>query len=198
MNRTLRLAAALGAATVLGSTAYAEQGDWLARARVINVRPDASSASLNLDADNQSTLELDFSYFVRKNVALELILATRSHNVSANGSRIGEVTLLPPTLTVQYHFAPEATFRPYVGAGLNYTRFYDINLSNGTLTVDKRSWGPALQVGADIAINKQWFFNVDVKKLWIETDVINATTRVVATNFKINPVILGVGVGMKF
>lgn len=192
------VAAAMGLGMLVSGAAYAEKGDWLARARIIQIAPQASSDRLNLNADNQTTLELDFSYFVTRNVALELILATKKHNITSNGARIGEVAHLPPTLTVQYHFAPEADFRPYVGAGLNYTRFYDVNLSGGTLTTDKSSWGPALQLGADIPITKKFFFNVDVKKLWIKTDIVNASTRAVAANFKIDPVIYGVGVGMKF
>jgi outer membrane protein len=184
---------------VTGGVAQAAQGDWLARARVINISPDASSSALNLDASNETTLELDFTYFVTRNIGLELILATKKHGITSAGAPIGDVSLLPPTLTLQYHFAPDSpSFRPYVGAGINYTRFYDINLLNGTATVDKSSWGGALQFGADFPINKTFFLNVDVKKIWIDTDVKLIATGATAANFKINPVVFGVGVGMKF
>ncbi|MCE2998742.1 MAG: outer membrane beta-barrel protein [Betaproteobacteria bacterium] len=184
---------------VTGGVAQAAQGDWLARARVINISPDASSSALNLDASNETTLELDFTYFVTRNIGLELILATKRHTITSNGAGIGDVSLLPPTLTVQYHFAPDSpSFRPYVGAGINYTRFYDINLLNGAATVDKSSWGGAIQLGADFPINKTFFINVDVKKIWIDTDVKLIATGATAANFKINPVIFGLGVGMKF
>ncbi len=72
-------------AGMLGGTVYAAQGDWLGRARVININPDASSSALNLDVDTQTTLELDFSYFLTNNLALELILATKKHEVTAGG-----------------------------------------------------------------------------------------------------------------
>lgn len=184
---------------VTGGVAQAAQGDWLARARVINISPDASSSALNLDASNETTLELDFTYFVTRNIGLELILATKKHTITSNGAGIGDVSLLPPTLTVQYHFAPDSpSFRPYVGAGVNYTRFYDINLLNGAATVDKSSWGGAIQLGADFPVNKTFFINVDVKKIWIDTDVKLTATGATAANFKINPVIFGLGVGMKF
>ncbi|MFN9490843.1 MAG: OmpW/AlkL family protein [Betaproteobacteria bacterium] len=184
---------------VTGGVAQAAQGDWLARARVINISPDASSSALNLDASNETTLELDFTYFVTRNIGLELILATKRHTITSNGAGIGDVSLLPPTLTVQYHFAPDSpSFRPYVGAGVNYTRFYDISLLNGAATVDKSSWGGAIQLGADFPINKTFFINVDVKKIWIDTDVKLIATGATAANFKINPVIFGLGVGMKF
>jgi outer membrane protein len=181
------------------SVASAAQGDWLGRARVININPDASSSALNLNASTETTLELDFSYFLTGNVALELILATKQHDITSVGAPIGEVSLLPPTLTLQYHFAPDsASFRPYVGAGVNYTRFYDINLLGGAATVNNSSWGGALQIGADFPINKTFFLNVDVKKIWIDTDVKLTATGATVANFDINPVIVGVGVGMKF
>ena len=192
----------IAVALVIGSAssvASAAQGDWLGRARVININPDASSSALNLNASTETTLELDFSYFLTGNVALELILATKQHDITSAGAPIGEVSLLPPTLTLQYHFAPDsASFRPYVGAGVNYTRFYDINLLGGAATVNNSSWGGALQIGADFPINKTFFLNIDVKKIWIDTDVKLTATGATVANFDINPVIVGVGVGMKF
>lgn len=190
------IAGMVAVAAFAGGAAQAAQGDWLARARVIHINPDVSSSALNIDVDSRTTVELDFSYFVTKNLALELILATAKHDVTAGGVAIGSVKHLPPTLTLQYHFAPDAAFRPYVGAGLNYTRFYDVNLGGGTITVDRNSWGGALQAGADIQITKAVFLNVDVKKIWIETDV--KAAGVTVANLKVNPVVLGVGLGMKF
>ncbi len=197
MMKQVMAALACAGALALG-TAQAAQGDWLGRVRVINIDPDASSSALNLDVNSKVAPELDFSYFVTNNLALELILATRRHEVTAGGVPVGSVKHLPPTVLLQYHFLPDQQFRPYVGAGLNYTRFYDVNLGGGTITVDKSSWGPAIQAGMDIAINKQFFFNIDVKKIWMDTDVKAAATGAPLANLKINPVIFGIGVGMKF
>jgi outer membrane protein len=198
MKRWILVPVALAIALASG-VASAAQGDWLGRARVISINPDASSSALNLDASTETTLELDFTYFVTHNLGLELILATKKHDITAGGTPVGDVALLPPTLTLQYHFAPDSpSFRPYVGAGINYTKFYDINLGSGTLTVDTSSWGGALQIGADFPINKQFFFNVDLKKIWIDTDVKTVATGATAANFKINPLVIGLGIGMKF
>ncbi len=195
MKRWFWVALVIG---LTSSIASAAQGDWLGRARLINISPDASSSALSLDASTENTLELDFSYFVTSNVALELILATKKHDISSAGAPIGDVSLLPPTLTLQYHFAPNGAFRPYVGAGINYTRFYDDNLLGGAATVDNSSWGGALQVGVDIPLNKTFFLNIDLKKIWIDTDVKLTATGATVANFDINPVILGIGIGMKF
>lgn len=189
---------ALLAISLACGTANAAQGDWLGRARVVNINPDASSSALNLDVNTKTTLELDFSYFLTGNVAMELILATKKHDVTASGAPLGSVALLPPTLTLQYHFAPDGAFRPYVGAGINYTRFYDVSLGGGAFTVERNSWGGALQAGVDIPLNRTFFLNIDIKKIWIDTDVKAAASGAVVANLKINPVILGVGLGMKF
>ncbi|MBI2509129.1 MAG: OmpW family protein, partial [Betaproteobacteria bacterium] len=102
----------------------------------------------------------------------------------------------PPTLTLQYHFTPEAKWRPYVGVGVNYTRFTDPDLAGG-LTVDRNSWGAALQAGIDIEVTKRFFVNLDVKKVFIDTKVKTAAGAFV-TKLDIDPVIVGVGVGWKF
>lgn len=183
---------------ILASTvASADQGDWLVRARAISVQPQESS-SLGLSVDNALVPEVDFSYFVTKNVALELILGTSRHEVSLGSSSLGKVSVLPPTLTAQYHFAPDATVRPYVGAGVNYTRFYSNDLKVGAQNVelDNNSWGGALQAGVDIAVGKNSFINLDIKKIYIKTDVALAGTKI--DTLKLDPLVLGVGYGMKF
>jgi outer membrane protein len=193
-------AAIAGAALVMALPVQAEQGDWLARLRLLQIRPDVSSSIGILDVSNEVVPEVDFSYFFTENIAAELILSTRSHTVSVGGADIGKVSHLPPTLTLQYHFMPKETFRPYVGAGINYTRFYDVSLALGAtpLTVDQNSWGGALQIGFDYALDKKWFLNFDVKKIWIKTDVKNGITGAFISDLTIDPLVVGIGVGMKF
>ena len=127
--------------------AQAARGDWLARARGIHVNPDAGCSALNIDVNSRTTIEADFSYFVTNNLALELILATKKHQVTAEGVPVGNVKHLP--LPLQYQFLPKGTSRLYLGKGSNYTRLYDIKLGGDTLTVDNNSCGGALQAGTD-------------------------------------------------
>jgi outer membrane protein len=203
MESVMKFAAIAGVAGLaLGMVApvQADQGDWLARARLLQIRPSVSSSIGTLDVSNEVTPEVDFSYFFTENIAAELILATQRHTVKNAGADIGKVSHLPPTVTLQYHFMPKETFRPYVGAGLNYTRFYNTSLALGAtpLTVDSNSWGGAVQAGFDVALDKKWFLNFDVKKIWIKTDVKNGNTGALVSNLKIDPVVVGVGVGLKF
>ncbi|MCH2038395.1 MAG: hypothetical protein MK137_07380 [Rickettsiales bacterium] len=108
---------------------FADKERWIIRARAISVSPDVSStiSGLNdtVDADEAYTAELDFTYFFTDNVAAELILATTNHDMGTdNGINLGHKWVLPPTLTLQYHFNPEGQWRPYAGAGLGYIIYY--------------------------------------------------------------------------
>lgn len=183
--------------------ASAAAGDWLVRGRVIDVHPDASTnktlSALNVDVDNTVVPELDFSYFITDNVSAELILATSKHDVTSDLGKLGSVKVLPPTLTLQYHFMPDSSFRPYLGVGLNYTRFYNVDLgaAGQDIHIDNSSFGWAVQAGADIAINKDWFVNVDVKKIRLGTDVKFADGTKLGT-LDIDPYVFGIGFGTRF
>jgi outer membrane protein len=191
------LALAVAAVSMVSLSAMADQGDWLVRGRVIQVKPSVSS-TLNLGVSTDTIPELDFSYFASPNVALELILGTSRHEVSLGGASLGKVSVLPPTLTAQYHFNPKGQMNPYIGAGVNYTRFYNVGLALGgaPLDVSKNSWGGALQAGMDIAVGKNTFINLDVKKIYIKTDVSLAGSKL--DTLKIDPVVFGAGFGMRF
>jgi len=194
---------------------------WQVRVRGVGVVPDESAkiGIIGGDANISNTLipELDFTYFFTKNIAAELILGTTKHDVNTIGSDIsavggptsadvdlGSVYLLPPTLTLQYHFLTEEVFRPYIGAGVNYTIFY--NEKQGSVVKDVKydnSFGYALQVGFDVMINDTFFVNADIKKLFLKTDVMVDASNLapglsIPADVDINPWLIGFGVGMKF
>lgn len=176
--------------------AQAADGNWLVRVRAIQIDPSAHSSPLaGVDVDSQIVPELDFTYFFSKHLATELILGTARHKVTLNGVSLGKVNHLPPTLTLQWHFAPDSKIRPYVGAGVNYTRFYNVDLTG--LDVDRNSFGGALQAGVDIAVTDNSYINLDVKKVYISTKV-KTTAGAYVTDLDIDPVIIGVGYGWRF
>lgn len=205
--KRLYLTAAL-VALVAAAPASAESGDWLVRLRGINVAPNESAdiATIGGDVDIDTSIvpELDITYFVRDQWALELILGVTPHDVMAVGTSLGDVdlgdvTLLPPTLTLQYHFNPDGQVRPYLGAGVNYTHFFDADLPAGsTLTaIDyDASFGLAAQAGVDFALDEDWVFNVDVKYIDIDTDV--TINGAIAADVQIDPVVFGLGFGRRF
>ncbi|AUC81883.1 OmpW family protein [Lacinutrix sp. Bg11-31] len=180
------------------------------RLRAIAVVPNESATIETIGGDatitNAYVPELDFTYFFTKNVAAELILATTQHDVKAISTAagnipLGDVRLLPPTLTVQYHFNGDLV-HPYVGAGINYTLFFDANSGPVADDVEYDSaLGFAFQLGFDFDINDKWFVNLDAKYIMLNTDVtVNATTALGATvgaEVDINPFIAGVGIGYR-
>ena len=184
---------------------------WQVRLRGIAVVPNESATIEAIGGDTQISNayvpELDFTYFFTKNIAAELILATTQHDVGAVSTAagdipLGDVWLLPPTLTLQYHFDGDIV-HPYVGAGLNYTLFY--NEDEGPVADNvsyDNSLGFAFQLGFDFDICDNWFINVDAKYLLLNTDVtVNATSALGATvgaDVDINPFIAGIGFGMRF
>ena len=192
----LALAAVAAASLAAPVASQAADGPWLVRARAVNLQAsNGDTTGLGLSTNNKWLPEVDFTYFINKNIAAELILTVpQSQTLYSKGTAIGSFKHLPPTLTLQYHFDANG-FKPYVGAGINYTRLSDINLPAG-VSVDSNSFGPALQVGVDIPVGKNLYVNFDVKKVYIRTDVSAAGSKL--GTFKVDPLLVGVGLGWRF
>lgn len=193
-------------------------GDVLFRLRGIAVVPNESSSAVTpgfpggtVSVSDTVMPEVDFTYMATDNIGFELILATTKHKVGGKGTLapVGELAstwVLPPTLTVQYHFAPEGRVRPYVGAGINYTIFYSetasagLNAAVGNTRVRlSDSFGFAVQAGVDIDITDKIFANLDVKYVDMDTTARLTTGAAVNTvRVNINPLIFGIGIGTRF
>lgn len=228
--KIILLAAVAG--TAVAGPAMAQDSPWQIRARVIGVLPD-ESADLStggtrlpgdVDIEDQYVPELDITYFFTDRIAAELILGVTPHDVSAVDLTVGDVltdatvdlgdvTLLPPTLTLQYHFKTGGRLTPYVGAGVNATLFFDEDAGPVADDIDyDTSFGPALQAGLDYDLDGEpggWLLNLDVKKVWINPDVtvdltsalgpaLGAERVVVDAEVDINPLIIGLGAGYRF
>jgi outer membrane protein len=205
MSKSVAAVAAVAATlTLMTANVMAQESPWLVRVRAVHIDTADKSdpvggvgASDRIHVSNKTIPEFDVSYFFTKNIATELILTyPQKHDVSLDGANIGTLKHLPPTLTVQYHFLPDASFRPYVGAGVNYTTFSGVNLLGGAGSLEHDSFGLALQAGADVAIDKNWSINFDIKKVQIRSDVMISGAK--ASRVKVDPVLLGVGIGYRF
>lgn len=202
------VAAAAPQAPVAQDTA-STKSPWQVRVRALGVVPrDKGSvngvAGSDLDYSNSVTPELDISYFFTDNIAAELILGTTSSKISGAGSLagtpVGKAWLLPPTVTLQYHFTDFGAFKPYVGAGINYTFFYNESEKPGfsNLKIDDHV-GAALQVGFDYMIDEHWGVNFDVKKLFLKTDwTANMGGTPISGKAKLDPWLIGAGVTYRF
>jgi outer membrane protein len=191
-------ALACACAVALSVPAFADKGEFGVRVRALYMNTDSgNSPELNIRVEDRWIPEVDLSYWFTDNLAAELVLTyPQKHDVAQNGASIGNVKHLPPTLMLQYHFMPKQTFQPYVGIGINYTRFSNVHLAGGAVTMESSSTGLALQAGFDIKLSKSMYLNFDAKKVKIDSDLLLNGARV--TNLKIDPWLVGVGVGWRF
>jgi outer membrane protein len=184
---------------------------WLVRVRALGILPEpgarlsaagAPVAGAAVSITDSIVPELDISYFFTRNFAAELILGVTRHGIEGSGTlagtRIGSTWLLPPTLTFQYHFTDFGPFKPYVGAGVNYTIFFGERERGGFTGFRLRdSAAPALQAGFDYMLDEHWGVNVDVKKLFLDTKV-KLNAGAIRGRVDIDPWIVGTGITYKF
>ena len=225
MKKSLLVVALLSAFAPM--LAQAEAGDIVVRMRAAYVNPDEKSklGAINgvagtvtsgaaLAVGNNTIPELDISYYVTKNIAVELILATGTrhdvnivNNTGTLGNQaLGSVNILPPTLTAQWHFNPDQTIDPYIGAGVNYTHSFDRNLvttvATGSLPIhiEQDMFGVVAQAGVDVNLGSGWLINADVKYVTMNTNVnvLAGGTWTKIDDLDINPWVFGVGIGKKF
>lgn len=181
-------------------------GDFQVRLRGVAVLPDVS-ATINVsgadiggktDASNSFVPEADLTYFLTDNIGIEAIAAVTKHTVhNSVAGTVSSVWLLPPTVTVQYHFDPNGPIRPYVGAGINYTVYYDPHSALANIGFKNR-FGWALQAGVDVPVgNGPYFLNFDIKKVFAGTRI-RASGGAVQASADIDPWLIGAGVGIRF
>ena len=198
MGKMLMVALAAFAVLLVAPTAKAADKDWVFRTRAIAVLPESGkSGPADLEVNSDIAFDIDLTRFLTPNLALELTALISSHEVDSALGSLGSVRVLPPTLTLQYHFLPEGTVRPYVGGGFSYVIYYNETGQLDQLDVkldDGFHW--ALQAGADVMLNETVSLNLDLKYVDLDTDV-DSNLGDLGT-LEINPWILGVGIGYRF
>ncbi|MFN2382418.1 MAG: OmpW family protein [Guyparkeria sp.] len=210
---TLALVTGLG----LGSSAAlaVQQGDILVRVGVAHVAPTGDSdiiptngltgAGARVEADSGTSLGLNFTYMATDNIGVQLLAAWPfKHDIEGAGAlagigKVGETKHLPPTVTAQWHFAPQSTIRPFVGVGVNYTNFFSEDttgaLAGQSLKLDD-SWGLAGELGVDIDIGNNWFVSGQVWYMDIDTEA--TVAGAVSFDVHIDPWVYMIGIGTKY
>ncbi|EAQ64687.1 outer membrane protein OmpW, putative [Marinomonas sp. MED121] len=182
-----------------------EEGDFFVRGGLASVMPNESSDNVlntgELELSDNTQLGLTLTYMLTDNWGMELLAATPfTHNVRTDGlGKIAEVTHLPPTFMGQYYFGEsDSQYRPYVGAGLNYTTFFEeegFGTLDGTNVELDDSFGLAVQVGLDVEVTEDWFVNASFWYMDIDTEV---ETTVGTFDAEIDPYVVMVGMGYTF
>lgn len=195
--KALLLSSALA---LLAAPALAQsQGDWTIGLGLANVNPKSGNGTLagsEADIDDDIALTFTFEYFIRENLGIELLAATPfEHDISIGGAAAGSTKHLPPTLSLNYHFANASAWTPYVGAGINYTTFFEEESALGTLELDD-SFGVSLQAGVDYQISDAGSLRLNVRWFDIDTDAtLNGASIGTA---EIDPILVGVAYVHKF
>lgn len=199
------LAAAI--ALLVAPTAFAQsKGDFTVGIGGHNVKPTSDNGALAggtlpVEVGDNVRPTITGEYFIADNLGLEVIAALPfKHDIDTKGlGRIGETKHLPPTVSLQYHFgAPDATVKPFVGAGVNYTWFYGEKTEGplaGTELKLSNSWGAALHAGIDFKVGNG-AIRIDARKIDIDTDARLNGTKLGTVN--IDPIVYGAAYVIKF
>jgi outer membrane protein len=213
-NRVINSVAALAAAIVITAApaqAY-EAGDWIVRAGPTGILPLNSDSTAvpgipdsGVEVDNAWTLGFTIAYMFTNNIGLELLgVVPPKHDINGDKSissldTIATTRVLPPTLSLQYYFDLSPKFHPYVGAGINYTTFFDEDtkgaLSGTTINLSD-SWGLAGQLGIDYDIGSNWLVNAAV--WYIDIDPQAHIRGVGNVDVNLDPWVVHVGFGHRF
>jgi outer membrane protein len=213
MKSKMMSAAVAFAMMAAAAPAYAgsETGNFMVRVQGTVVDPDSSATvkaggvvqqGWDAEVDTEVLPTLTLSYFLNKNIAVELFCCFAKLEAEGkggiNGLDLGDFWVFPPALTLQYHFDNFGAFKPYVGAGVQYIHFFsEGNSGLGTKINLDDAFGFTLQAGVDVSIGGGWYLNADVKKTFIDTDASWGSSGVTA-EVDIDPWIYSLGVGYRF
>lgn len=188
----------------LSMTSPVLAGDWAVRGGLHHVAPasdNGEAAGMKVDVGSSTRPSVSLTWMMTPHVGIEVLGAVPfRHDITLEGAgKVASTRHLPPTVSVQYHFLPNATLQPYASAGLNYTRFFNTRttgaLAGSRLALDD-SWGLAAQVGVDLPVDERWFVGADVRYIAIESDVKLDGTKVGKAD--IDPWVFGAYVGYRF
>ncbi len=167
----------------------------------IGVPPGADATT-----SNATTVIFTYERLLMPNLGIELVVgvpptikANASGSVAFLGNDILSAKSVSPTLLVNYHFGSEGdTWRPYVGLGVNYTRFIDAKSSLATDVSLGDSWGIAGQIGINYAINNNWGLFGSIAALKVKSNLVASGPSVLQTTIDFRPVVYSFGVSYAF
>lgn len=184
---------------------HADEGPWRFTIGAHNVDPKSdngrlAAGALAVEVGSAVRPTITAEYFANDHVGIELLAALPfKHDVDLNGSHAGEISHLPPVLSLQYHFTPRARISPYVGAGINFTWIHDEESAgpiNGTQLDLDNSWGAALHAGVDFKMSNNWFIGIDAR--WIDIDADVQVNGADVGTVNVDPLVYGFYFGKRF
>jgi len=212
MNRHLASLTLLAIAAASAPVSAQSAGDWTLGVGVHTVDPQSNAGQLDagalelgrlpptrINADTRPTFTAE--YFIRDGLGLEVLAALPfRHNIRIDGiGRVGSTRQLPPVVSLQYHFNAAGKVRPFLGLGVNYTRFFRERAQGaleGTRLDLDASWGLAGHAGVDIAFGPRHALRLDARYVDISTKVHVNGARL--GKAEIDPLVYGAALVLKF
>ena len=195
----ITLLAVVATAALAGPAAAQSAGDMTLGFGVALVSPKSDNGTLAgaaATASDSTQPSITFEYFLRDNLGLEVLAALPfKHSIYLNGGFAGETKQLPPTISLNYHFANASKFTPFVGLGLNYTKFFETSSPLGDLKIDD-SFGVAVHLGADYALSDKAALRFDLRYAKIQSDV--SLNGAGIGKVEIDPLVTGISYIIKF
>jgi len=198
--KTLAATVMILAAGMSNAALAAEPGTWSGKVGWHSLQTKSSNSN-GLNAQDASGVTFDAIYTFSPQWSLDILAALPfTHDIRLEGAGdVAETKQLPPTVSMQYRFNPQGRVNPYIGAGLNYTMFFDEKTRGALAGQDlnlKSSIGPAAQLGMDIQLTPRLFLNVDARWMSISSEARLNTASL--GNVDINPYALGMSIGYAF
>jgi outer membrane protein len=180
----------------------------------LNGVPIKDSLGLSADVSDVVLPTATLTYFLNKNLAVELLCCFSKHNVDLTSTgapglsgKIASAWIFPPALTLQYHFDGLGAFKPYVGAGAQWIHYFHESTSDNKLTASgvnfSDSFGPIIQAGFDYQLGGGWYLNADIKKSWLSTkltfdDALGGAGNKIHAKADLDPLVISAGIGYRF
>lgn len=219
MKTLLFLVTAMLAGAAVASPACAAPGDLLIKLRG-NYALRSQSSSIVVTRDNEAIVakaqnagggEVAISWFLSDSIATEVSFGISSYDLERSGKTLVNAGQITPAVLVQYHLMPSnRLLRPYVGVGAAYMNLYS-EKTGELLARDpaqpaisysaslKGAFAPVAQIGADIAVNDQFYVNLDAKYLAANTRLsVSENGDLQTARHRSRSIIIGAGMGFRF
>lgn len=203
MKPTIALMSTVALCAFATAVSAQSKGDWKLGLGVASVSPNggtSNTAAGPIDVDPNIRPIVTAEYFIADKIGIELLASWPfEHDINLSGGKIGSTKHLPPTLSLQYYFVNKSNWTPFVGAGVNYTTFFDESttgaLTGANLSLDD-SFGLALHAGIDYRVSERGSVRADLRWIDIDTDVsVNGTD---IGSVSIDPIVYGISYVIDF
>ena len=167
----------------------------------IGVPPGADAES-----GDATTLLLTYERLITPQIGIELVLgippkikARATGTVAFLGDDVLSAQNVSPTVFAVYHFGESGSmWRPYLGAGINFTRFVSIKSKLAPSVTMSDSIGWAVEAGVDYALSSQWGLFGSVAALQVKSKIVASGVTVLQTTIDFRPIVYSVGVAYRF